>query len=84
MHLVLHLLRLVRALAQDRTRLALENLALRQHDLLMGIVLSFPDRLRRWPLRRIGIVAGILGVLLGAGRSARSGTTAKTASRPTS
>jgi len=30
MHLVLHLLRLVRALAADRTRLALENLALRQ------------------------------------------------------
>jgi putative transposase len=30
MHLALHLLRLVRALAQDRTRLALENLALRQ------------------------------------------------------
>jgi transposase InsO family protein len=30
MHLVLHLLRLVRALATERTRLALENLALRQ------------------------------------------------------
>ncbi len=30
MHVVLHLLRLVRALASDRTRLALENLALRQ------------------------------------------------------
>ena len=30
MHLALHLFRLVRALAQDRTRLALENLALRQ------------------------------------------------------
>jgi len=30
MHLALHLLRLVRALAADRTRLALENLALRQ------------------------------------------------------
>ena len=30
MHLVLHLLRLVRALATDRTRLALESLALRQ------------------------------------------------------
>jgi len=30
MHLALHLLRLVCALAQDRTRLALENLALRQ------------------------------------------------------
>lgn len=30
MHLVLHLLRLVRALAAARTRLALENLALRQ------------------------------------------------------
>ena len=30
MHLALHLLRLVRALAADRTRLALENIALRQ------------------------------------------------------
>ena len=30
MHFVLHLIRLVRALASDRTRLALENLALRQ------------------------------------------------------
>ena len=30
MHLVLHLLRLLRAVAADRTRLALENLALRQ------------------------------------------------------
>jgi len=30
MHLALHLLRLVRALAADRTRLALENMALRQ------------------------------------------------------
>jgi len=30
MRLALHLLRLVRALATDRTRLAIENLALRQ------------------------------------------------------
>ena len=30
MHLVLHLLRLVRALAADRTRLALEKVVLRQ------------------------------------------------------
>ena len=30
MHLALHLLRLVRALAADRTRLAIEDMALRQ------------------------------------------------------
>ena len=35
MHLALHLLRLVRALAKDRTRLALENLALRQQLIVL-------------------------------------------------
>jgi len=41
MHLALHLPRLVRALADDRTRLALENLALRQQ---LAVLNRTPER----------------------------------------
>ena len=47
MHLVLHLLRLGRALAADRTRLALENLALRQQLAVLKTQRRAPEA-QRW------------------------------------
>ena len=42
MHLALHLLRFVRALTRDRTRLALENLALRQQMAVLQRTVEHP------------------------------------------